>query len=152
MIERVLLAAVVLIAVGGAIGDLRNRIISNWLCLALGLASIGYALAFGGLDYLGSSALHASIALLVGMGLFAVGAMGGGDAKFYTGAAFSVALDKALEMFVITAFSGLVLLVVLIVYRRLIVRRNDSAEELRKAELPYGVAIASGLILTHAIS
>jgi len=152
MIEQLFLAAVVVIAVGGAIGDIRNRIISNWLCLALGLVSIGYAIATGGLDYLESSALHAVIALLVGMCLFAVGAMGGGDAKFYAGAALSIPLGNALEMFVITAFSGLALLVILILYRCLLARRNDSVAELRKAELPYGVAIASGLILTHLIS
>jgi len=109
---------------------------------------VGYAYLAYGLEGLGYSALHAVIALLAGMALFAAGVFGGGDAKFYTAGAFAVPLGKALAMLLWTVLAGLALLIVMVVIRRLIIRTNETLSQLRKVELPYGVAIASGLAIT----
>lgn len=149
MMDQLLLVALLLLAAGGAAWDVARRIIPNLLCLALALVAVVFTYFSGGAELLGSSAVHALIALLVGMGLFALGALGGGDAKFYAASALSLPLTKALPMLVYTALSGFVLLVLMVLGRRFIARAGYSFAELRKIELPYGVAIASGLILVQ---
>lgn len=148
MIDNLLLAAVIAIAVGGAVWDIAQRRLPNFLCLALAITSIGYTFGAFGLDGLGSAAIHAIIALLAGMALFAAGVFGGGDAKFYAAGAFAVPLGKALAMLLWTVLAGLVLLIVTVIVRRLIIKTSETLSQLRKVELPYGVAIASGLAIT----
>ena len=82
------------------------------------------------------------------MGLFALGAIGGGDAKFYTAGALSLQMSQALPMLAATALSGFVLMIVMVIGRRFVSRANFSVSELRKMQLPYGVAIAAGLAIT----
>ena len=118
------------------------------LCLALAILSASYSYFTLGLEGLAWAALHAAIALLVGMALFAMGVLGGGDAKFYAAGALALQLDQALAMFAITAFSGFVLLLVMVFGRRFVLRSGYSASELRQMQLPYGVAIALGLAIT----
>lgn len=148
MIEQALLGAILLIAAIGAGWDIARRQIPNMLCLVLALVCAAYSFATFGLEGLGWAALHSLIALLAGMGLFALGAFGGGDAKFYAAGAFALQLDQGLTMFVLTAFSGFVLLVVMVLGRMLVSRTGNSVAELRQMQLPYGVAIALGLAIT----
>ena len=145
MIETVLLAAVLGVAAGGAGTDVARRIIPNLLCIGLGLVAAAYAYFSFGLGGLGSAAIHALIALLVGMGLFAAGMIGGGDAKFYAAGALAVPLGSALAMLLWTVLSGFALLVVMVAGKQLLAKSGNSIAELRKMELPYGVAIAAGL-------
>lgn len=148
MIESALLAAILLVAAGGAAWDIRKRQIPNWLCLCLAVVAAAYSLAHFGWTGLGWATLHAMIALMAGMGLFALGAIGGGDAKFYAGGAFSLQLAQALPMLAITVGSGLIVLLVMAAGRRFIARTGYSVAELRTMQLPYGVAIAVGLVIT----
>lgn len=128
-------------------GDLSQRRIPNWLCAATALAGLGYGFAAGGWPVLGSHAAHAALALVVGMGLFAVGAFGGGDAKFYAAVAAWFALSEAAALLMAVALSGLLLLVVWFTVRRAAgkpIRRTggDPADT-----LPYGLAIGSGAVI-----
>ena len=148
MIEQILLVAILVIAAGGAAWDIAKRQIPNWLCAVLAAVCAAYSFQVLGLMGLGWAVLHAVIALLVGMGLFAVGAIGGGDAKFYAAGAFALQLDQALTMFAITAIAGFFLLVVMVIGRRLIAKSGFSAAEMRQIQLPYGVAISIGLAVT----
>ena len=147
MIEQVLLVAILAIAAGGAVWDIAKRKIPNWLCLILAIVAAAYSFQQFGMPGLGWATLHALIALIAGMALFAMGAIGGGDAKFYAGGAFSLQLSQALPMLGITVLSGFVLLVVMVLGRRFLVRAGFSIAELRKMQLPYGVAIAIGLAI-----
>lgn len=147
--ESVLLAAVLAIAAGGAGMDIARRIIPNRLCIVLALVAAGLAFVTGGASGLGSAALHGAIALVAGMGLFAGGLIGGGDAKFYAAGALSLPLAKALPTLGWTVTAGLVLLIVMVAGRKLFVKSGNSFAELRKMELPYGVAIAAGLGITQ---
>ena len=148
MIEDALLVAVLAIAAGGAAWDIAKRRLPNLLCLCLALVAASYSYVAFGLPGLGWAALHGAIALVIGMGLFAIGAFGGGDAKFYAASAMSLQFAQAIPMITFTVLSGLVLLVVMIVARRFVARTGYSISELRKMELPYGVAIACGLVIT----
>jgi prepilin peptidase CpaA len=142
-----LLAVCLALAAAGAAWDIGLRRIPNWLCLALALAALGYAWVATGAGGLGWSAAHAGIALVVGILLFALGAIGGGDAKFYAAAALAVPLQGGLALLGWTSAAGLVLLVVMIVGNRLFARTRQSLQQLRKMEVPYGVAIAAGFAL-----
>ncbi len=148
MIEQALLAAILVIAAGGAGWDIARRQIPNWLCLLLAIVCAAYSFQTLGLSGLGWASVHAVVALLVGMGLFSLGAIGGGDAKFYSAGALSLQLNQALPMFTITAFAGFFLLLVMVLGRRFVSKSGYSAGELRQMQLPYGVAISIGLAIT----
>ena len=148
MIEQVLLVAILVIAAGGAAWDIARRQIPNWLCLVLALVAAAYSFSMFGIQGLAWAGLHGLAALLMGMGLFALGAIGGGDAKFYTAGALSLQMSQALPMLAATALSGFVLMIVMVIGRRFVSRANFSVSELRKMQLPYGVAIAAGLAIT----
>lgn len=128
--------------------DLKYRRIPNWLCAMTALAGLGYAAWSAGLPPLGSHALHLAIALAVGIGLFALGIVGGGDAKFYAAVAGWFALGQAIALAVTVSLVGLVLLFVWFGWRRLAGKpvrvRGGTAFD----SLPYGIAIAGGGLLS----
>ncbi|WAT16703.1 prepilin peptidase [Aurantiacibacter sp. MUD11] len=125
--------------------DVRFRKLPNMLCLVALALGLGASFALGGTDGLLSALLHAVIALVLGMLLFAAGVIGGGDAKFYTGIAAWFALRDGLFLFVSVALSGLVLLLVWIITRRLVHKKGLKPEgDGVFDKLPYGVAISLG--------
>jgi prepilin peptidase CpaA len=142
-----LLAVCLALAAAGAAWDIRLRRIPNRLCLAFAVAALGYAWSAAGESGLAWGAAHFAIALAVGIALFAVGAIGGGDAKFYAAAAFAIPLRDGLALLGWTSAAGLVLLIVMIVGNRLFGKTRQSLRQMRKMEVPYGVAIAAGFAL-----
>lgn len=131
--------------------DLTTRRIPNWLCAATAVAGLGLAFVHGGPGALGNHALHMVIALAAGMALFATGGFGGGDAKFYAGVASWFALGQAVQLLVHIALSGLLLLIVWFIYRRI---RGIPISRVRKDAfdgLPYGIAISLGAILAATV-
>jgi prepilin peptidase CpaA len=126
--------------------DLTRRRIPNWLCGLTVIAGLAVAGAAGGFAELGSHALHVAAALLGGMVLFALGGIGGGDAKFYAGVAAWFGLGQGALLLVSVALSGLVLLIVWFIYRRArrIPLRPSKKDPMDS--LPYGIAIAAGAI------
>ena len=144
----VLLAACLVLAAAGASWDLKVRRIPNWLCLLLALAAGLYAWTAAGEHGLLWGAVHAAIALAVGIGLFALGVIGGGDAKFYSAAALAVPLQAGFVLLGWTSAAGIVLLIVLVVGKLLFSKTGRSLREMRKMQVPYGVAIAAGFALT----
>lgn len=140
------LAVLIALSAAAAWLDLTQRRIPNWLCGLTAVAGLVVAAWLGGLGGLGSHALHMVVALLGGMALFALGGFGGGDAKFYAGIAAWFGLGHALLLLLCVALSGLMLLIVWFIYRRV-----KGIPLRRKKEgpwdgLPYGIAIASGAI------
>ncbi len=127
--------------------DATQRRLPNWLS-ALGLvAGLAAAFAVGGLDAAGSHGLHALVALLGGMALFALGVIGGGDAKFYAGLAAWFPLSLGLNLFVAVAMAGAGLLVCWAIVRKVrgqaVFTRNAGPGD----GLPYGIAVAAGAML-----
>ncbi len=129
-----------------AVWDVRTRRIPNLLCAGIAATAIGASYLMGGFALLGSSALHALLALLGGMALFATGFIGAGDAKMYSSAAFAVPLGGALQMLGWTSVAGLGLLIVMAATRRL------SGKPLREGgksfTVPYAVPITIGFTVT----
>lgn len=121
--------------------DITQRRLPNWLCGGAFLAGLVFTGLTGGPIDLGLAALHAVAALLVGMALYALGAIGAGDAKFYAALAAWFSLWLAPVLLLSVSLCGLVLVVVWFAWRRSL--RTASKDDVF-AKLPYGVAIAVG--------
>ena len=132
-----------LLLVIGAITDIRERRLANWLSLALLLFGLAHGFSLGGFAELGWHGAHAAIALAVGMALFATGGFGGGDAKLYTGTAACFALQQGVALLLWVSLTGLVTMLGWIVLKRL-PPFSSRKREGNFAKFPYGVAIALG--------
>lgn len=137
-----LVAVAVLLAALATAGwmDVAQRRVPNWLTAITLLAGLGFALVLGG----GQQALwqlaHAIIALLAGMGLFALGWWGGGDGKFYAAVAAWFPLQAGFSLLLAISAAGLLLVIFWFAGRRILRRKAD-----RNARaLPYAVAISGG--------
>ena len=129
--------------------DVRSRRIPNWLCAAnavLGLCYSGFAAQAPGGPWpaVGFAALHIVAALIVTMGLFAVGAVGAGDAKYYASMAAWLPIQQALGLLVSVSLAGLVLVVIFLAVRLPGRARRDKTKKTDFDKLPYGVAIGLG--------
>ena len=128
--------------------DGRYRRIPNWLCAVTTAAGFGFAVWITGFPGAFSYALHFLIALVGGMVLFRLGVFGGGDAKYYAAVAAWFALKQAVALLLAVTTSGLILLIVWFVARRVAgmpIRRSTGAG---LDGLPYGIAIGAGAVIT----
>lgn len=131
--------------------DMATMKIPNAVSVALVAACIVLALVFG-MSW-GALALQLSagaIMLLVGMGLFARGLIGGGDAKLFAATAAWTGWGQLFPYLLIAALAGGVLALVIIFYRQAelpawlagkpwLARLHDADQG-----IPYGVALAVG--------
>ncbi|HET9429141.1 MAG TPA: prepilin peptidase [Allosphingosinicella sp.] len=88
-----------------------------------------------------------AIALALGIGMYALGWFGGGDAKLLGAAAFAFDLGGLPAFLLLTALAGGVM-AILFVGTSLFRRQNKG---IRNRSLPYGIAIAAGAMLTFWI-
>ena len=132
-----LLAALAIALVVAAFTDLRRRQIDNALnaAIALGAPLFWYAI---GLTFpeIGWQIALALAAFVVLAGLFAIGAMGGGDVKLLTALALWIRPEWFLELVVIMALLGGVLTILFGAWH-IALRRKD------RLAIPYDVAIAA---------
>ena len=150
MAAEIALWAAAAVAVLGAAWDVRTRRIPNWIVLVLAALAASATVASGGFAALGSSGLHAVIVLLIGMGLFALKAIGAGDAKFYAAAALAVPLDRALIMLGWVAAIGLVVIIFLVIfYKGLKIVEGEKRESWT---LPYGLPICCGFLAATLVN
>lgn len=133
------------LAAAGALTDIRSRRIPNLLCIALALSGVATLVLSAGISALPWSLLFALAALLIGMGLFAAGMIGGGDAKFYAAAACSLPSQEWYHFLGWVSLSGLLLLVAMAVGRRI---AGKTVFKHGEWSVPYGVAIFAGFVLT----
>lgn len=136
-----------------ASSDLLTMRISNKLVLALGASFFVVALIVGmPLDQLGMHVLCALVVLAVAFGLFAMGWIGGGDAKLAAATSLWLGFGLTLPYLVYTAlFGGLLTLAILSLRRvhwdfskiKWLDRLHDP-----KQGVPYGIAMAfAGLLI-----
>jgi prepilin peptidase CpaA len=138
-----------IVLIAAAISDLRSFRISNiFPAILILLFVIVHAIA-GFSASLWDNLLHFLLALVVGMGLFSMRWIGGGDAKLYAAAALWFSWAGAVTLILATTIAGLILAVAFIAARMLGLRKNVPREDRR---IPYGVAIAAGAILSAAWS
>jgi prepilin peptidase CpaA len=110
---------VVAAAVGiAAVWDLRTRRIPNWLTIPAALAGLAVNAWTGGRDGLQSAALGLGLALLIGLPLFALHALGGGDVKLMAAIGAGTGSGVFLKIFVVNAVLGGIAAAVLIFGKR----------------------------------
>jgi prepilin peptidase CpaA len=145
MISLGLMAVLGLLMIAAAISDLRSRTISNELNAAMALLAIPFWVATD-LSLWPDIPIQFGAAFavfLVFAGLFAIGAMGGGDVKMIGAVMLWVPLPLFLPMLTVMAVGGGILSAVMLV--RMKMRPSD-----KPVEVPYGVAIAfAGLWALH---
>ena len=84
MIHLAALALLGALCLTACVLDLRFRRLPNWLCAVTAVTGIAHAVAIPVVATAWySSLLHGTVALIIGMVLFAFRWIGGGDAKFY---------------------------------------------------------------------
>ena len=140
-----LMALLALLMIAAAVSDLRSRTISNGLNAAIALLAIPFWIA-SGLSIWPDMAIQLGAAFgvfLAFVGLFAIGAMGGGDVKMIGAVMLWIPLPLFLPMLTVMAVGGGILSAVMLVHIKL--RPSDNP-----VEVPYGVAIAAaGLWALH---
>jgi len=124
-----------------AVFDVHRRLIPNTLAIAL--ATVGlFQLALTGTSLV--PALATAVALfLLGVLAFALGAMGGGDAKLLGAVGLWVPPAALHDFFTIMALTGAVLALAVVARRRVVVAVTGEALA-APASVPYGAAIAAG--------
>ena len=134
----------------GAWLDLRHRLLPNWLCGLTLAAGLGFALAQGGWPAVASGGGHSLLALLAGMGLFALGAIGGGDAKFYSAISAWFVIGDGFRLLFSVSLAGLLLALLFWRGRKLARPSGSDAGSGFHHMVPYGVAIAAGAVVWKA--
>ncbi len=123
--------------VTAAVTDLKSRIISNHLNLAVALLAPLFWVAQG-LTLWPDIAIQVALGLAVFAaftGLFALGVMGGGDVKLLAALALWLPWQPLLFLLVLMSLIGGVVTVATIIFHRL---KHGKGQP----EIPYGVAIA----------
>ena len=157
--------------VWGAFSDVRTARIPNQLVLAGLLLATAAAAVNGGLVGLGAASAAVAVAFVIGFGGFALGAIGGGDAKFLMVGAALVGLHQLLPYLLMVGALGAALAVGTVVWKRRGVEATVMTMDLAKNALtlgrkgyrgrlgdedrmavPYGVAIAGAALITHFTS
>jgi len=134
--------------------DVTSFTIPNRISVILALAFVPVALILGRpMNEIGMDAGVGLLALLAGMGMFAAGWIGGGDAKLFAVAGLWLGWPASINFLMVTALAGGGLAVVLLNARSSVVRAHLSGvptwlDRLTTpgADVPYGVAIAIGAL------
>jgi len=144
------------LAIVAALKDVTSYTIPNWISLALLAAFVPAAVVSGApLAVLGLCLATGFGALLLGMGMFAAGWIGGGDAKLFAASALWIGWPGAVPFMLATGLAGGALTMAILALRSgwLEPVLAGSPAWLRRlgtqgGDLPYGVAIAIGALAT----
>lgn len=154
LLQTLMLLAFPALVVIGAMRDALSFTIPNWISVALAAAFLPTALVMGaGPAQIGLACLIGFGVLIAGMGMFAVGWIGGGDAKLFAAAGLWMGLGALLPYLLVTALAGGGLAVILLALRSVWLRpiaargpgwfgRLATPGE----NVPYGIAIAFGAL------
>jgi prepilin peptidase CpaA len=142
-----LLVALAIALLFAAFTDLRSRNIANWLNAGIALAAPLFWWA-SGLSLWPDVALQFAVAagtFAVLAGLFALGAMGGGDVKLLSALALWIAPSAFFQLLIMMSLVGGLLTLVFAGWH--VVRRKSG-----RPAIPYGVAIATAGLWTLSTS
>jgi prepilin peptidase CpaA len=144
------------LVVVAALKDVISFTIPNWISLALIAAFVPAALVSGvSLATVGLCLAVGAGALALGVGMFAAGWIGGGDAKLFAAAALWLGWPSALSFMLTTGLAGGALTLAILSLRSgwfaPVVAGSPAWVRKLGAEggdIPYGVAIAVGALVT----
>lgn len=153
LLAYALIAVFPLLVIVAALNDLTTFTIPNWISLALIVAFYPAALAVGApLGFIGMATLVGFVALLIGMAMFAMNWIGGGDAKLFAATALWMGWPGVLPFLLATAVAGGALALILLQMRShrmrpLFERGPPWVNRLATSpDAPYGLAIAVGAL------
>jgi prepilin peptidase CpaA len=152
ILQAALLTVFPALLIFAALTDATSFTIPNRISLLLLVSFFPTALALGRpLGEIGLDLAVFGVALVAAMGMFAVGWIGGGDAKLFAVASLWLGWSAAPAFLLVTAFAGGVLAVTLLNLRTVWLRPYFTTAPPWLARLaapdaavPYGVAIAVG--------
>lgn len=160
VLQAALVALFPALVIVAALRDATSYTIPNWIPLALigAFAAAGPAMGLP-VPQLGQHLGIGALGLVAGMAMFALGWIGGGDAKLFAAAALWLGWPAAMTYGAMTGVAGGVLALALLSLRSGYLRPyvvTGPAWFSRLAEpgesVPYGVAIAAGALLAFPIS
>lgn len=153
LVAYALVAVFPLLVIVAALKDLTSFTIPNWISVGLFAAFYPAALAAGApLGLIGLATVVGLGALVIGMAMFALNWVGGGDAKLFAATALWMAWPGVLGFVLATALAGGALALLLLQMRSNLVRpyleRGPAwVNRLVTApDAPYGLAIAIGAL------
>ena len=139
-----------------ASSDLLTMTISNRLSLALAAAFFAVTLIVGmSLPAIGMHVVAGAIVLAVAFGFFAMGWIGGGDAKLAAATVLWFGFDHLLDYLLYAALFGGVLTLLLIYFRKLplpgTLARQVWIQRLHETGggVPYGIALAAAALTVY---
>jgi prepilin peptidase CpaA len=152
--EILVLVALPLLLAAAAGWDMASFTIPNFLNLALIAAFAIFAFAAGlSFSVIGWHLLAGCAALAIGFALFALGHIGGGDAKLFAAVVLWLGLKDFLPYALMASLFGGVLAAALMLLRQwplpVFLARQGWIMKLhdKKAGIPYGVALAAGAFI-----
>jgi prepilin peptidase CpaA len=159
LVKTLVLCTFAGLVIGAAVKDLATFTIPNWISIALAAAFVPAALAAGvPLPSIGISFAVGLAALVAAIGMFALGWIGGGDAKLMAAAALWVGLPGIAPFALYTGLAGGALALALMGLRSAWIRPVAEAGPAWARRLatpgesaPYGVAIAAGALAAFAL-
>lgn len=149
MTPSAIILGVGLVAAAGAltwsaVSDVRAYRIPNWTSILIAAAYLVVGL-FTPYAPLLWSVVTGGVVLGLGLGLFALGWMGGGDVKLFSAMALWSGPAHLAPFALLTSLAGAVLaLVMLSPLRRMAPSPSAEARAMTGQPMPYGVAIAAG--------
>ena len=154
MLQGALLTLFPALVIIAALTDATSFTIPNRISLLILAVYVPVSLLLGRpLADMGMDAAIGFVALLAGMGMFAAGWIGGGDAKLFAACGLWLGLSGAPTFLLVTAISGGGLAVLLLNARSTMLKPYLAAAPAWLARLttqggdvPYGVAIAIGAL------
>lgn len=157
MLEALIFVVFPFCMVFAAISDMLSMTIANRVPLLL-IVVFAVAAPLTGMDWAtyGWHFAAGGLVLSVTFGLFAIGGMGGGDAKLLAATAIWMGFNVHLiEYLVISSFLGGVLTLGILVYRKstlaVFTRHSAFLQHLANEQtgIPYGIALGIGGLLTY---
>ncbi|QIM63733.1 flp operon protein B [Pasteurellaceae bacterium Orientalotternb1] len=135
---KLLLGILVLLLIRLSWTDIKLRLISNDIVMALLFCVIPFGYMLNGELYI----IPALISLFIGFLLFLLNVIGAGDIKLITVLMLTIPSEQILSFFVFTSFFGLLLIIIGWLFFKTSIKRNG---------LPYGVAISLGFLTNLAL-
>ena len=152
VIGALFLYGAILLLLAAAVWDAITMTIPNYLVLAVAALWVASLTVNFDLSSILFDLLAGFIFFAVCIVLFALGLLGGGDAKLAPGAALWVGFDGMLEFVVAMTLAGGILTGALLVVRGGLRAAGAAQDRLpvvlqRRSPVPYGIAICAGAIL-----
>ena len=156
-VQSLLMLAFPALVIVGGLTDAATFTIPNRISLALaGLYFVAALICHQPLIQFAVTVAVGFVALIAGMGMFAAGWIGGGDAKLFAASALWLGLPGVAPFLLVTALAGGALAVILLNARSAALKPYFASAPAWFARLvtpgagvPYGVAIAVGALVAY---